>query len=45
MLLFIEPMTSRPLRADERTFAYRVFGNSVRYDAVSISDTAIEGRS
>ncbi|KQM62177.1 MULTISPECIES: peptidoglycan-binding protein [unclassified Sphingomonas] len=37
-------MTSRPLRADERAFAYQVFGNSVRYNSVSISDIAIEGQ-
>jgi len=37
-------MASRKLNAAERAFAYRVFAGSVRYDAVSISDTAIDGQ-
>jgi hypothetical protein len=37
-------MASRSLTAAERAFAYTVFRNSVRYDDVSISDTAIEGQ-
>lgn len=37
-------MASRKLEPAERALAYSVFGNSVRYDAVSISDTALEGQ-
>lgn len=37
-------MASRKLNAAERQLAYSVFGNSIHYDAVSISDRAIEGQ-
>ena len=37
-------MTSRPLSLIEQAFGKTVFDASVRYDAVSISDTALEGQ-
>lgn len=37
-------MGSRPLSAAERAFAYTVFGNSLPYDSVAISDLIVPGQ-
>ncbi len=37
-------MASRKLNSAERAFAYAIFGKSIRYDAVSISNAGIEGQ-
>lgn len=44
VMRYMPIMASRQLTAAERAFAYQVFGASVRYDHVLISDTAIDGQ-